>query len=138
MINHRKYELKLIAGNRGIKNYQNMAKEELLNAIVKSQRITENLSKNGLDRIARMRNLSLDKLEQITEMNNLSENKLKQIAKTIPIKSYKDMLKEDLLIALLKSNQSHTEFQKCKDNNSEIRESKKSLMNLEIIFQKKK
>ena len=137
MINHRKYELKLIAGNRGIKNYQNMAKEELLNAIVKSQRITENLSKNGLERIARMRNLSLDKLEQITEMNNLSENKLKQIAKTIRIKSYNDMLKEDLLIALLKSNQSHTELHsRIEDNNTEIEEIKKIFNKLRNSFSK--
>ena len=48
MIKLTKYELKLIAGNRGIKNYQDMSKEELLNAIVKSERITENLSQNGL------------------------------------------------------------------------------------------
>ena len=49
MINLTKYELKLIGGNRGIENYRNMSKEELLNAIVKSERITENLSKNGLE-----------------------------------------------------------------------------------------
>ena len=71
MINLTKYELKLIAGNRGITNYQNMSKEELLNAIVRSEYITKNLSQNGLDRIARMQNLSLNKLEQITKMNNL-------------------------------------------------------------------
>ena len=41
-----KYEVKLITGNRGIKNYQNMLKEELLGAVNKSIRITENLSKN--------------------------------------------------------------------------------------------
>ena len=87
-----------------------MSKEELLNATVKSERITENVSKNGLERIARMQNLSQNDLEQITEMNNLSLNKLKQIAKTRRIKNYKDMSKEDLLIALLKSNQSHTEL----------------------------
>ena len=46
MTNLTKYELKLIAGNTGIKNYQNMSKEELLNAIVKSESITENLSQN--------------------------------------------------------------------------------------------
>ena len=52
-----------------------MSKEELLNAIVKSERITENLSQNGLKRIARMQNLSQNDLEQITEMNNLRLNK---------------------------------------------------------------
>ena len=58
MINLTKYELKLIAGNRGIKNYQNMSKEKLLDAIVKSERILKDLSQNGIKRIARMQNLS--------------------------------------------------------------------------------
>ena len=57
MINLTKYELKLIAGNRGIKNYQNMSKEKLLDAIVKSERIIKDLSQNGFERIARMPNL---------------------------------------------------------------------------------
>ena len=71
-------------------------------------------------------------------MNNFSENKLNQIAKTRRVKNYKDMSKEDLLIALLKSNQTHTELRKSKDNNTEIGETKNFLTNLEIIFQKKK
>ena len=72
-------------------------------------------------------------------MNNLSLNKLKQVAKTRNIKTNKNTSKEDLLIALLKSNQSHTELRRSKDNNVEIGETKKkSLMNLETIFQKKK
>ena len=135
MINLTKYELKLIAGNKGIKNYQNMSKEEL-NAIVKSECITENLSQNGLERIARMQNLSLNKLEQITKMNNLSENKLKQIAKTRHIKNYKDMSKEDLLIALLKSNQSHAELRKREDNNAKIKETKQVFNKLRNNFSK--
>ena len=96
MINLTKYKLKLIVGNRGIKNYQNMSKEELLNAIVKSKRITENLLKNGLEGIARMENLSLKELEQIERMVNLSLNKLKQIAKARRIKTRKDASKGDL------------------------------------------
>ena len=136
MINLTKYKLKLIEGNRGIKNYQNISKEELLSAIVKSECVTENLSQNGLERIARMQNLSQNDLEQITEMNNLSLNKLKQIAKTRRIKTRKDASKEELLIALLKSNQSHTELRKSEDNDTEIGETKK-LFN-ELTFQKKK
>ena len=60
MINLSKYELELIGGNRGIINYQNISKEELLNAIVKSEHIIENLSQNGLEEIVRMQNLSQD------------------------------------------------------------------------------
>ena len=136
MINLTKYEFKLIAGNRGIKNYQNMSKDKLLSAIVKSERITENLSQNGLERIARMQNLSQNDLEQITKMNNLSLNKLKQIAKTRRIKTNKNTSKEELLIALLKSNQSHTELRRSEDNNAEIGETKKIFNELRNNFSK--
>ena len=63
-------ELRLIANNRGIKNYQNMSREKLLSALDKLERITENLSKNGLKQIVKMQNLSLNDLEQIKRMNN--------------------------------------------------------------------
>ena len=121
MINLSKYELKLIGGNRGITNYQNMSKKELLNAIVKSEHIIENLSQNRLEEVVRMQNLSQNDLEQIAKMNNLSLNKLKQIVKTRSIKTNKNTSKEDLLIALLKSNQSHTELRRSEDNNAEIK-----------------
>ena len=58
-------------------------------------------------------------------MNNLSLNKLKQIAETRSIKTNRNTSKEDLLIALLKSNQSHTELWRSEDNNAEIGETKK-------------
>ena len=76
-----------------------MSKEELLNAIVKSERIIKNLSKNGLEQIARRQNLSLNELEQIERMNNFSKNKLEQIAKSRRIKTNKNTSKEDLSIA---------------------------------------
>ena len=58
-------ELKFVAKNRSIKNYQSMSREKLLSTLDKSERITENLSKNGLERIARMQNLLQNDLEQI-------------------------------------------------------------------------
>ena len=64
------YEVKLIAKNRGIKNYQSMSREKLLSTLDKSERITENLSKNGLNKIVKMQNFSLNELEQIERMNN--------------------------------------------------------------------
>ena len=57
-----------------------------------------------------MQNLSQDELEQITRMKNLPQNELEKIAKMRHIKNYKNMSKEGLLIALLKSNQSHVEL----------------------------
>ena len=44
------------------------------------------------------------------------------------------MSKEDLLIALLKSNQSHTELLKIDDSNTEIGETKKLFNNLRNNF----
>ena len=46
------------------------------------------------------------------------------------------MLKQDLLIALLKSNQSHTDIRKSKDNNTEIGETKKRFNKLRNNFSK--
>ena len=136
MVKLTKYEVKLIAKNRCIKGYQSMSREKLLNILDKSERINENLSKNGLERIVRMQNLSLNKLQQIERMNNLLLNELKQIPNTRSIKNYKDMPKEDLLIALLKSNQSYTEFRKSKDNNTEIGETKEIFNELRNNFSK--
>ena len=113
-----------------------MSREKLLSILDKYNCITENLSENGLVKIIKMQNLSLNELEQIEKMNNLSENELKQIAKIRSIKKYKDMLKEDLLIALLKSNQSHTELRKSKDNNMEVEETKKIFNELRNNFSK--
>ena len=59
------YELKFVAKNWSIKNYQSMSREKLLSTLDESERITENLSKNGLERIARMQNLLQNDLEQI-------------------------------------------------------------------------
>ena len=118
-------ELGIIAKTRGIKGYKIMSREMLLSNIDKYDRIIENLSENMLNKIEKMQNLSLNKLEQIEKMNNFSENKLERMAKIRNIKKYKDMLREDFLIALLKSNSSHTKLRKSEDNNTEIGETKR-------------
>ena len=58
-------------------------------------------------------------------MENFTKYELEQIAKMRRIKNYKNMLRENLLIALLKSKQSHAELRKSKDSNTEIEETKK-------------
>ena len=69
-----------------------------------------------------------NKLMQITKMQNLSQNELEQIAKTRRIKNFKNISKEELLISLLKLDQSIAEFCKTKSSNAEIEEIKKNLM----------
>ena len=63
MINLTKYELKQIAGNKGIKNYLNMSRDELLNTMAESECIFKNLSQNGLKKIARMENVLQNELK---------------------------------------------------------------------------
>ena len=107
-----KHEPDQIAKNRGINNYLYISREELLSILDEYNRIIKNLSKNGLEKIVKMQNLSLNELEKIERMNDLSLNELNQIAIARNIKNYMNMSREDLLIALLKSNQSHTEIPK--------------------------
>ena len=85
-----------------------------------------------------MQNLSQNELEQISKLWNLSQNGLEQVAKMRRIKNYKNMLKEELLIALLKSEQSHAELYKSKSNNAETEETKRFFNKLRNDFSKKK
>ena len=48
MVNLTTHELRLIAGKRDIKNYQNMSREKLLSTLDESERILKDLSQNGL------------------------------------------------------------------------------------------
>ena len=116
-----RYNLRRRAKRKGILGHQNKSNNELLRIIYKLKHITENLSKNELNKITKMQNLSLNKLKKIERMNNLSLNELNRIAIARNVKNYKDMSREDLLIALLKSNPSHTELLKIDDSNTEIR-----------------
>ena len=98
-------ELKLIAEKRGIKNYQNMLRKKLVRALDKTK--------------CNFRDITLKKLNQIAKMQNLSQDELEEI-------------QEELLIALLKSNQRHTE-----DNNMEMGETKKLFNKLRDLLSKK-
>ena len=91
MVNLTTHKLRLIAGKRGIKNYQNMSREKLLSTLDKSEHILKDLSQNELKQIAKMQNLSQNELRQITKMNNLLQNELEKIAKMRHIKNYKNM-----------------------------------------------
>ena len=75
-----------------------------------------------------MQNFSQNELIQITKMQNFSQNELEQIAKMRRIKNYRNISREELLIFLLKSEQSTAEFCKSKSNNADIEEIKKNLM----------
>ena len=106
-----KYELEQLPENRGIKKCKNISR-------------VKNCSM-GLNWIVKITNLSHNELEQITKMNDLTRNKLEQIAKMRYIKNIVGRWKEELLIVLSKSEQSHTEVYKSKSNNTEIEDTRK-------------
>ena len=54
MLNLTTYELKLIAGKRGIKNHQYMLRGKLLSTLDESEHIFENLLQNEINRSAKM------------------------------------------------------------------------------------
>ena len=60
MVKPTENKVKKAAKNKGIIGYQNKPKKELLRIIYKLKRITENLSKNWLNKITKMQNLSLN------------------------------------------------------------------------------
>ena len=61
-------------------------------------------------------------------MQNLLQNELRLIGRKRGIKKYKNISKKEILISLLKSEQSIAEFRKSKSNSMEIEEIKKNVM----------
>ena len=71
-------------------------------------------------------------------MNNLLQNELEQIAKMRRMKNRNNMSKEELLIALLKSEQSREELCKSKSSNTETEETRKIFNEIRNKFSKSK
>ena len=70
-------------------------------------------------------------------MYGLSRNELEKIAKIRRIKNYEDMIKEDLIISLLKSKQSIVELFNNNLYNNEISDIRRILNRLRDILSKK-
>ena len=138
MVNFATDELRLVAEKRGIKNYQSMSRKRLLSTLDKSECNFKNISLKALNQIAKMQNLSQNELAQMIRMKNLPQNELEQITKMRRIKNYRNMSKERLLIALLKSKQRHAELYKSKSNNTEIEETRKIFNEIRNKFSKSK
>ena len=91
-----------------------------------------------------MQNLSQNEFNQIAEMRGQSQDELKQIAKIRRIKNYEKMTKEELIISLLKSEQSIAELFNNNSNNNnnnlydnEISDMRRILSRLRDIIPKK-
>ena len=135
MVNLTEHELRLVAKNKGIKNYKNMSREKLFSTLDETKR-NINTSEKGSKRIKKVQNLLQNELNQIMKMHDQSRDKLKQIAKIRRIKNYKKMSKEELIISLLKSKSSLSELFNNNLDNDKISDSKKMLNRLRDILPK--
>ena len=80
MLNLTTYGLWLIAGKRGIKNYQNMSTKKLLSTLDKSERKFKNILQNELKRIAKMQNhkVNFSKLQELRIYRKMNSRKLQK------------------------------------------------------------
>ena len=84
-----------------------MSRGKLLSTIVESEHIIRNLSKNGLEIIARIQNLSQNELKQIIKMSNLSQNRLEQIVKMTRIKKLQEYVEGRFINCSFKTRAKH-------------------------------
>ena len=108
-------EYNVISENRGIQEPQNMSTKELLNTLIRyynRRKIKNNpkkLLKTKLKKIAKIQNISKNELSKAEKLQNKSLDELRQIGRLRRIKSSNNLTKEDLIISLLKSENSPAE-----------------------------
>ena len=83
-----------------------------------------------------MQNLPQNKLNQIAEMRDQSRDELDRIAKIRRIKNYEEMSKEELIISLLKLEQSIAELFSNNLDDDKISDIRKTLNRLRDILPK--
>ena len=123
MVELTRKEYNIIAKNRGIIEAHNMSTQELINTLSRydSRRKVKNnrkkLLKIGLGKIAKIQNISKTELNQAEKLQRKSIDELQEIAK---LKNTQKLTKEELIIALLKSENSVAErnFEKHFNNNT--------------------
>ena len=123
MVELTRKEYNIIAKNRGIIEVHNISTQELINTLSRcdSRRKVKNnrkkLLKIGLGKIAKIQNISKTELNQAKKLQRKSIDELQEIAK---LKNTQKLTKEELIIALLKSENSVAErnFEKHFNNNT--------------------
>ena len=89
----------------------------LLNTLANVKK-KERLYEKGLKKIAKMQNLSQNEFNQIAEMCGQSQDELERITKIRRIQNYEKMTNEELIISILKLNQSIAELFNNNNNNN--------------------
>ena len=120
-------EYNMILEKRGIRNPQDMSIEELINTLSRyySKRkvysIRRKLQRLGLEKIAKLQNISKKDLNEVKKMQEKSIGELKVIARLRRINNFKNLTKEDLILALLKSESNALENNNNNDKISYIK-----------------
>ena len=113
----------MIPEKRGIWNPEDMSIEEFINTLGrydskrKVYRIHRKLQRLGLKKIAKLQNIFKKDLNKIKKMQEKSIDELKAIARLRRINNFKNLTKEDLILALLKSESNALENNNNNNNN---------------------
>ena len=108
----------------------------LLQNILAQVKKRKRLFEKGLKKIAKMQNLSQNEQNLIAEMCSQSRHQLERIAKIRRIKNYEEMSKEELIISLLKLEQSIAELFSNNIDDDKISDIRKTLNRLRDILPK--
>ena len=119
-------EYNIVVKNRGIEEPQKKSTQELLNALSRYDnkgKVKSNcriLLKIKLEKIAKTQNISKNELNKDENMQKKSIDELREIARLRRIKNREKLMKEDLIISLLKSKSSalQNNFMKHFNNNN--------------------
>ena len=108
----------------------------LLQNILAQVKKRKRLFEKGLKKIAKMQNLSQNEQNLIAETCGQSRDQLERIAKIRRIKNYEEMSKEELIISLLKLEQSIAELFSNNLDDDKISDIRKTLNRLRDILPK--
>ena len=105
-------DFRYIADTRGIPTTNNMSSDDLQTAIYthfhkkKQDTISEILARSDLNKLAKRQNISTGEVDEVIRLNNMSLDNLKRIAKLRNVKNYGNLLKEDLVYLILRTEKS--------------------------------
>ena len=111
----KKRNFRYITDTRGIPTTNNMSSDDLQTAIYthfhkkKQDTISEILARSDLNKLAKRQNISTGEVDEVIRLNNMSLDNLKRIAKLRNVKNYGNLLKEDLVYIILRTEKSLNE-----------------------------
>ena len=138
----RKNDFRHLAAIRNIPKTTEMNVKQLINPIYqpiyprhqreKQQVIKNMLLVSNLPKLANRQNISKSDVEEIIKLNSYTDNTLKKIAKLLHIQGYTNLLREELIYTLLRSEKSLYENKYLQNNTSDVIKEKISDIRTEL------